>query len=696
MSIKFIDLFCGIGGIRLAMEHQGFQCVMSCDIDEECRKTYNENFHEMPQGDITKIEETSIPDHDILCAGFPCQPFSISGKQRGFDDTRGTLFFDICRILNEKKPPVVFLENVKHLVHHNNGKTLSTIIDKLEALGYCVEWKVLNGADFGVPQNRERIIIIGSLKGKFDFEKIKTVPRGRLLDYLDAEGDFEYLDPSEYTLLEQTKQQPGSGLIFAGYRNKSIRKVGVRPGTMHLSRVHKQPNRIYSVMGIHPTLPSQETSGRYFILTEDNRVRKLTLNECWRIMGFPEDYKKVSAVGEQYKQLGNSVCVPMIEAVAEELDNQFFGRKRAMTHEEVLRRIYEISAEKAASNNFDYDLPSDIVETISSLVENSERNKGVITVLITLFSHKIVDPAQDIRYHQAKLDGGFAGRVIDTAEITPFLKSVSFPAMAESGWLTRSLEQSHPYTLDYPGAIAPKSVKTMFLNIIDQVQVQGISAEKVLICFFTLLIKQRDALQIELAKPHSLSIAKIITVLERHFTYHYTGSGASRLPTLAVYAAYQCMITQVSRYNGKVLCPLESHNSADAQSGRIGDIDVNNADGSAFEGVEIKHEIPITRQLVADAYEKFKVHNTDRYYLLTTANMDIADWDGIEAEIQRISQIHGCQVIVNGVYSTLKYYLRLLEDPAEFVDRYVELLKVDESIKFQHKTAWNDIISAGV
>ena len=324
-NIKFIDLFCGIGGIRLGMDSQGFKCVFSSDINAECQRTYNENFGENPFGDITQIDEKSIPDHDILCAGFPCQPFSISGKQKGFDDTRGTLFFDICRILNKKKPSVVFLENVKHLVHHNGGKTLQTILDKLEDLGYSVSWRVLNGADYGVPQNRERIIIIGSLNGKFDFDKLQTVPRGRLLEYLDTEGEFEYLDPADYTLIDNPKQQPGSGLIFAGYRNKSIRKVGVRPGTEHLSRVHKQPNRIYSVLGIHPTLPSQESSGRYFVLTTDNRVRKLNINECWRIMGFPETYIKVSSIGEQYKQLGNSVCVPMIKAVATEINNQFFG-----------------------------------------------------------------------------------------------------------------------------------------------------------------------------------------------------------------------------------------------------------------------------------------------------------------------------------------------------------------------------------
>lgn len=325
MSISFIDLFCGIGGIRLGMERAGFKCIMSSDINEECRRTYYENFGELPQGDVIEIDEKLIPNHDILCAGFPCQPFSISGRQKGFDDTRGTLFFEICRIINEKQPTIVFLENVKHLVYHAHGETLRVIINKLEELGYTVSWRVLNGADFGVPQNRERIIIIGSRKNRFAFDKLKTKSRGRLIDFLDKEGEFEYLQPDEYTLLENPKQQPASGLLFAGYRNKSIRKVGVRPGTVHLSRVHKQPNRIYSVYGIHPTLPSQETSGRYFVLTQDNRVRKLTLNECWRIMGFPEEYKKISAVGEQYKQLGNSVCVPMIEAVADEIKNQFFG-----------------------------------------------------------------------------------------------------------------------------------------------------------------------------------------------------------------------------------------------------------------------------------------------------------------------------------------------------------------------------------
>ena len=325
---NYIDLFCGVGGIRRGMDsQQNFQCIFSSDINEECQRTYQVNYGDMPFGDITLADENlDIPDHDILCGGFPCQPFSICGLQHGFEDTRGTLFFDICRILRAKQPEVVFLENVKHLVHHDHGNTLDTILNKLRELGYNVSWRVLNAVDFGVPQNRERIIIIGSFHGRFDFDRVQMVDRVNLVNFLDEQGEFEFLDPDDYTILDNPVRQSGSGLMFAGYRNRRIRVAGVRPGTEHLSRVHKQPNRIYSVFGTHPTLPSQETSGRFFVLLEDGyTVRKLTLNECWRIMGFPEEFIRPSSIAEQYKQLGNSVCVPMIAAVAQEINNQFFG-----------------------------------------------------------------------------------------------------------------------------------------------------------------------------------------------------------------------------------------------------------------------------------------------------------------------------------------------------------------------------------
>lgn len=210
-----------------------------------------------------------------------------------------------------------------------------------------------------------------------------------------------------------------------------------------------------------------------------------------------------------------------------------------------------------------------------------------------------------------------------------------------------------------------------------------------------LLIRQRNSHNIQIAKPHGLSIANIINVLEKHFRYKYSSHGASRLPTLAIYAAYQCMMEEVARFKDKRLCGIESHTSADSQSGQIGDIQVNNQDDTAFEGIEVKHNIQITPELVKIAYEKFMIHRTDRYYLLTTANMDSADWKGIDTVIDSIAHTHGCQVIVNGVYSTLKYYLRLLNNPAEFIDKYVELLKSDESIKFEQQSAWNKIVGMG-
>ena len=318
-KFTFIDLFAGIGGFRFALEELGGECVFSSEIDTECAKTYASNFGEYPSGDITKIKTAEIPKHTILCGGFPCQPFSISGKMKGFDDTRGTLFFNILEIVKDKQPEVVFLENVKHLKDHNGKKTLKTIIKHLEDLGYQTEWQLLNAKDFGLAQNRERIIIVGHKRKRFDFSKIKKEENKTIKDILDNEGNFEYLKPNEYTILPKSQWKTQlSGLIFCGYRNKSIRVNGTRPNTEHLSRVHKQPNRIYFIGGTHPTLPSQETSGRFWIY-DGKKVRKLTLNECFKLQGFPEDFQKISNTGACYNQIGNAVAVPMIKGVAKQI-----------------------------------------------------------------------------------------------------------------------------------------------------------------------------------------------------------------------------------------------------------------------------------------------------------------------------------------------------------------------------------------
>ncbi|MCL1920888.1 MAG: DNA cytosine methyltransferase [Kiritimatiellaeota bacterium] len=324
-KFTFIDLFAGIGGIRMAMQNVGGKCVFSSEWDLAAQKTYECNYGEIPFGDITeqKIKDMIPTGFDMLCAGFPCQPFSISGRMGGFNDARGTLFFDICEIIKKQNPKVVLLENVKHLIHHNRGTTLSVILQSLEELGYVIQKKLLNASHFGVAQNRERIIIIGTKKQPFDFDAVKTEPRVFLHEVLGNEGTFEYLNPAEYTLIVSPKRQD-SGLMFVGYRNKSIRKAGVRAGTEHLSRVHKQPNRIYSVEGLHPTLPSQESAGRFFILTRGNRVRKLTISECYNLMGFPSEFRMSPTPSAQYLQIGNSVCVPMIQAIGDALLTQGF------------------------------------------------------------------------------------------------------------------------------------------------------------------------------------------------------------------------------------------------------------------------------------------------------------------------------------------------------------------------------------
>ena len=361
-----------------------------------------------------------------------------------------------------------------------------------------------------------------------------------------------------------------------------------------------------------------------------------------------------------------------------------------MNHRELLEEL--LIDIQQYEKDYKSELPEEVTDCIDMIVKQSENNKAVLAVVMTLSVHKIIDKNQDIRFHQSSMENGFSGRTKDTLFITPFLKAHNFPSMAESGWLTRSLEQSLPYDLAYPGKITPVALKIAFLQLIDYIQVGNVSPLEIVRYMLFQLVKLRDSRNIALAKPHSLSISDIVDVLEKHFNYNYKGHGASRLLTLAIYAAYECMMKQVARYEGKLLCQLESHTSADYQSGQIGDIQINNADGTAFEGLEIKHNIIITRELVSHAYEKFMSYRTNRYYLLTTANMESADWKLINSEIRDIMIKHGCQVIVNGVYSSLKYYLRLLNDPSEFIDHYVELLKRDENIKFVHKKAWNEII----
>jgi DNA (cytosine-5)-methyltransferase 1 len=360
---------------------------------------------------------------------------------------------------------------------------------------------------------------------------------------------------------------------------------------------------------------------------------------------------------------------------------------------ELLEEIYSESMRIVGSDNqIKTDLDDSIKEHLAIILDKSESAKAVITVIITSALYKFLHPEQDIRNHQTSIPQGYSGRTFDSKYITPFLKSVQFPSMAESGWLTRSLEQKVPYDTSYSGAIRPESLKVAFLETIDFIQ-KGQHIDKLLSFIFQGLIIQRNAQFIDLAKPLNLPIAIIIDLLSKHFETKYSAEGASRLPVLALYAAYQCLVYEIKRFKGKVLLPIESHTSADTRSGRIGDIDIVDEKGKAFEAVEVKHGIPITSQLVRDAFEKFKTTQVNRYYLLSTANIEVSQTNQINQEIERIKNIHGCHVIANGLTNSLKYYLRLLSDTSEFIEKYVNLIENDTALKFEHKKEWNNIIS---
>ncbi|WP_428230400.1 DNA (cytosine-5-)-methyltransferase [Flavobacterium sp.] len=295
-KIKFIDLFCGIGGFRTAMDQACLEngiipeCVFSSDIDSFCQDSYEANFGDRPFGDITKIHENDIPDHDILFAGFPCQSFSIIGKMQGFNDVRGTLFFDIARILKHKKPKSFILENVKQLVGHDGGNTLKTIINVLEKdLGYSVRFAVLNALDFGLPQKRERIIIVGH-KDPILFNFPSPIrPFKPLSEIIEKKVDPKHY-ASDYIVEKRKSKHKSAYNLSIWHENKS--------------------GNICS----YPYSCALRSGASYNYLLV-NGERRLTPREMFRLQGFPDKYKIVVSDGQAKRQAGNAVPVNLVKAV---------------------------------------------------------------------------------------------------------------------------------------------------------------------------------------------------------------------------------------------------------------------------------------------------------------------------------------------------------------------------------------------
>lgn len=313
-NYQFIDLFAGIGGFRYALESFGAECVFTSEWDKPAQSVYQMNFGDLPTGDITRINEANIPKHDILCAGFPCQAFSISGKQLGFNDSRGTLFFDVARIALYHKPKVLFLENVRNFESHDNGKTLATILYILKEIGYDVYYKVLNASNFGVPQKRERIYIVGFSKDLQVKEFRFPIPPNisiKLKDILlsdDETKDF-IISRNDIKLKENIRV------------HKSIDTYPLEP--IRVGTVNKggQGERIYHEYGHAITLSAYgggigAKTGLYLI---NGKVRKLAPRECARLQGFPDNFKIHESNSQAYKQFGNSVAINTLQYIVIEL-----------------------------------------------------------------------------------------------------------------------------------------------------------------------------------------------------------------------------------------------------------------------------------------------------------------------------------------------------------------------------------------
>ena len=373
-----------------------------------------------------------------------------------------------------------------------------------------------------------------------------------------------------------------------------------------------------------------------------------------------------------------------------------------------IRSILEDTYQLAESNDSTYsDLSESQEKSVNAIIEKAESQRGVLAVLITSLVKKIETPAQDVRYHQKELPNGYSGRGLDTEHITPFMKEKFRRfAMGESGWTTRTLEQPHPYTLEYPARIKYETVKDAFLLILNDIEENKADPKKYLRSIFSALITLMEGGQLsfdflkEAQHTETVTIEKIVNLLRHHFSHDYGVAGASRLPVLAVYSAYE-MLMGIQRYEGKTLSPLKSHTTADTKSRgirAIGDIEV--LDGNNFfEGVEIKHNIPISLGLVEDAYQKFAQTPVSRYYLLTTAepNVDVKDVDSVNGLVSEIHRQHGCEVIVNGILPSLKYYLRLLSSPQLFLEVYSRNLQSDfqqkAEIKETHLRYWEALLN---
>lgn len=341
----------------------------------------------------------------------------------------------------------------------------------------------------------------------------------------------------------------------------------------------------------------------------------------------------------------------------------------------------------------DIQLSENITQHLKFILNRISQNKGVYTVLITLSLYKYINPIQDIRQHKIELPNGFSGRSFDFNYVTPTLKELGLPAMAESGWLTRSLEQAYPYDMNYNGKITPLELKLAFLHTVDYIQQGKDQAYNILRLLLNggILFKQANEIAIQKIDNQEIQIVQLIELLKQHFEFNYQTHGGSKLPVLAFYAIYQVLIQELSRFQNCELGKLGSHTASDRTSKSGGDIEVFK-NGKVFEALEIKLNKAPDSHMVRIAYDKINHFGIARYYILSGLPITQNELDEVSDLVDKIQQEHGCQLIINGLYPSLKYYLRLISEPRLFLNRYIELVEQDNELQMVHKQKLQELL----
>lgn len=355
---------------------------------------------------------------------------------------------------------------------------------------------------------------------------------------------------------------------------------------------------------------------------------------------------------------------------------------------QILLEIYKNSHDVS-----DIKINENIATHLQFILSRISKNKGVYTVLTTLALYKYLNPNQDIRQHKIELPNGFSGRSFDFNYVTPTLKELGLPSMAESGWLTRSLEQAYSYDMNYNGKITPQELKIAFLHTVDYIQQGQIQAYNILRVLLNggINFKQANQISIQKIDNKEIQISQVIDLLRKHFEFHYQTHGGSKLPVLAFYAIYQILIQELSRFNDCVLGQLGSHTSSDKTSKSGGDIEVFR-NGQLFEALEIKLDKAPNAHMVRIAYDKINRFGISRYYILSGLPIVPNELDEVYRLIDKIQKEHGCQLIINGLYASLKYYLRLISDPKLFLDNYINLVEKDNELQIIHKHKLQELL----